>query len=350
MPLVVANHPQLDTAALAYPGVRVERASGVGIADVIASLGRMVRERAPQAVFYSELASRKLLRALLGGTRDAPRVVYIPHGFSEKRQDWARGTAFQDIAVLYGQHAFDQLAAFGVAGYLHHFIVSGNVRRRYHAMHEATFRVRLAALGLEPRPDLRTVLYAPTWDDALGSSSFFPAFAAMVRELPTGWRLIAKLHPHLDRHAATLDDLARQCRGRDVHLVRGTPLSLPFLDLADAYVGDMSSLAYDFLGSGRPMFFTNAAAGTAADAAGSRLFACGSVVAPDRYGEIYRIIDDAWASDADRFGEARAALERYTHAPERTLEDVAEEMDDVLAGPPPTWMYAKLDPPPAAPR
>ena len=36
------------------------------------------------------------MRELFGGAR-APRIVYVPHGFSEKRQDWARETAFQDV-------------------------------------------------------------------------------------------------------------------------------------------------------------------------------------------------------------------------------------------------------------
>jgi hypothetical protein len=348
MPLLVADHGALPAVAATYPGVAVERLRGVAFPAEPATLARALASRAPRAVFYSDLFSRKALRAMLGGARDAPRVVYVPHGFSEKRQDWARGTAFQDVAVLYGQHAFDQLAALGVAGYLHHFIVAGNLRAAYHRAHAAHFRALLAPLGLDGAAPARTLLYAPTWRDAIGSSSFFKAFAAFVTGLPSGWRLIVKLHPHLERDAATIDALASLCRGRDAHLVRASPLCYPFLDLADAYVGDMSSLAYDFLATGRPMFFANAAAGSPADAAGSRLFACGTVIAPERFGDLYRIVDEAWAHDAERFGPARAALEAYTHAPERAPADLVDEVDAVLAGVAPTWMYAKLAPPPGA--
>jgi hypothetical protein len=266
--------------------------------------------------------------------------VYVPHGYSEKRQDWARTTAFQDIAVLYGDAAYDQLVAFGVASELHCHLKSGNLRRAWYLRHEAFFGRRLDALGLGgPRP-VRTLLYAPTWQDGIGSSSFFAAFAAFVDRLPAGWRLIVKLHPHLERAAGAIDTLAARARGRDVHLLRAQGLCHPFLDLADAYVGDMSSLAYDYLAYGRPMYFTNPTAGTDADAIGSRLFGCGTVVAPDRYEDLYRIVDDTWDRDAERFGAPRVALDAHVHAAGREPEDVASEMGAMLAGPAPGWMNA----------
>jgi hypothetical protein len=348
IPLLLVDGPRVAGLDGLYPGLRIERLHGIVVPHGQHALAHAVLARRPRAIYYSELYDRAGLRELFGGRRDAPRVVYVPHGFSEKRQAWARTTAFQDIAVLYGQHAFDQLAAWGVAGYLHHFVLSGNLRRTYHAMHAAAFRPALAAHGLDgPHPE-RTLIYAPTWEDAIGSSSFFRAFASFANALPAGWRLVVKLHPHLESQGASIDRLSALYRGRDVILVRGSPLTFPFLDLADAYVGDMSSLAYDFLAYGRPMFFTNPTAGTNADAAGSRLFACGTIVAPERYDDLYRIVDDAWDRDAERYDEARAALEAYTHAPERTLDDVAGEMAAITAGVAPSWMYAKLAPPLAA--
>jgi hypothetical protein len=345
MPMLVPDRPRLRAAALAYPGLEIAWTQDVVVPDWIEQLAWAIRQRAPSAVFYSELFERPRLRAMLGGRRESPRVVYVPHGFSEKRQDWARTTAFQDVAVLHGQHAFDQLAAMGVAGYLNHFALSGNVRRAYYRRHEAHFRTQAEGLGLgDDRPG-RTLLYAPTWEDAIGSSSFFAAFASFAKQLPAGWRLVAKLHPHAERHASAINELERTCAGRDVRVVRGSPLTYPLLDLADAYVGDMSSLAYDYLESGRPMFFTNPTAGSSGDAAGSRLFACGTVIEPERYGELWRIVDDAWSTDAERFGEARAALDRYTHAPERPFGELRDEMMDLCSGPPPSWMYAKLDAP-----
>jgi hypothetical protein len=346
MPLLLAESPALDVIpaldaiAADYPGVRIERMPGIVLPDRLDVLAHAIAARSPRTIFYSELFPRLLLRALFGGRRDTPRVVYVPHGFSEKRQDWAAATVLQDVAVLYGQAAVDQLAALGVSAYLGSHIRSGNLRRSYHARHAVFFRARAASLGLDTASAGRTLLYAPTWQDAIGSSSFFAAFAAFVDGLPAGWRLVVKLHPHLERDPGAVDALAARARGRDVHLLRAKGLCFPFLDLADAYVGDMSSLAYDYLAYGRPMFFTNPTAGTAVDAAESRLFGCGTVVPPDRYGDLYRLVDDAWDDDAERHGAARAALDAYVHEAGREPEAVATEMNALLAGPAPTWMSA----------
>jgi hypothetical protein len=340
MPLLVAEAPSLDAIAADYPGVRFERMPGVVLPDRLDAFAQTIALRAPRAVFYSELFSRWLLRGMFGQRRGALRVVYVPHGYSEKRQRWARGTAYQDVAVLYGQAAYDQLVAFGVEGELRHWLYAGNLRSAYHARHAAFFRARREALGVGARAPGRTLLYAPTWEDAIGSSSFFDAFAAFVDGLPSGWRLVVKLHPHLERRADAIEALAARCRGRDVLLVRAQALCYPFLDVADAYVGDMSSLAYDYLAFNRPMFFTNATAGAPADAAGSRLFACGTVIPPDRYADLYRIVDEAWANDAERYGAARVSLDAYVHAPGRDPGAVASEMEALLAGPAPAWMGA----------
>jgi hypothetical protein len=340
MPLLLADVPSLDAIAGDYPGVRFERMPGVVIPERVDGLAQTIAIRAPRVVFYSELFARRLLRPMFGNRPDPIRVVYVPHGYSEKRQDWARTTAFQDVAVLYGEAAYDQLVAFGVAGDLNRYVLSGNLRREWHARHASFFRARLAALGLDGPPPARTLLYAPTWQDAIGSSSFFAAFQAFVDGLPAGWRLLVKLHPHLERASAAVDALAARARGRDVRLLRGQALCYPFLDIADAYVGDMSSLAYDYLAYGRPMFFTNPTAGTAGDAAGSRLYGCGTVVAQDRYDDLYRIVDDAWNDDAERYGMARVALDAYVHAAGREPADVAAEMEAMLAGPAPAWMNA----------
>ncbi|CAG1007235.1 hypothetical protein BURK1_03379 [Burkholderiales bacterium] len=338
MPMLLADSPGLYAASRCYPGLDTAWAHGVRMPAAVDAFAGAIRERAPRVVFYSDLFGRDSLRRLLGGRADAPRVVYVPHGFSEKRQDWARGTAFQDVAVVYGQHALDQLAALGVAGHLERCVVSGNVRRRWHRLHAAHFRAQLAALGLGDPPAGRTLLYAPTWQDAIGSSSYFAAIAPLALRLPAGWRLVVKLHPHSERYAPMLDEIEARCGNRNVHFVRNSPLTFPFLEIADAYLGDMSSLAYDYLASGRPMFFANPTAGAPADAAHSRLFTCGTVIPPDRYDDAYRLIDAAWDSDAERFGEARAALERYTHAPERGFDELAAEIADATAGPAPAWM------------
>jgi CDP-glycerol glycerophosphotransferase (TagB/SpsB family) len=205
------------------------------------------------------------------------------------------------------------------------------VRAGYHRRHAAYFRAQVDSLGLGgPRP-ARTLMYAPTWQDAIGSSSFFQAFASFVTQLPSEWRLIVKLHPHLERQAAAIDALAALARGRDVHLVRANPLCYPFLDLADAYVGDMSSLAYDFLAYDRPMFFTNATAGSAP----TRRIAAVRLRDGDPAGALRRAVPRRRRGVDDRrraLRRERASLDAYVHAAPRDDDDLRDEMAAMLAG------------------
>ena len=208
-------------------------------------------------------------------------------------------------------------------------------RRRQRA---APFRALAGGFGLADAGVRRTLLYAPTWDDAIGSSSLFATFEAFVARMPADRRLIAKLHPHAERHAPMPDRIEAACRGRGAHLARNSPPTCPLLDLADAYGGDMPSLACDFLSSGRPMFFTNPTSGTASDAKDSRLFACGTVIPPDRYDRFRNIVDEAWDVEAERQGEARAALDAHTHAPARAVDGLRAGKSSACAGPAPAWM------------
>lgn len=335
-PLVVDGRPALAAAVRHYPFIASAPLAGTDAKADFVAFARRVRALSPRVLLVSELFERWYLREHFGGNA-APRIVYVPHGFSEKRQGWARTTAYQDVAVLYGEHAQDQLASLGVAGILDHAIVSGNLRRAWYRRHAEHFRSALGDLGRLPRAE-RTLLYAPTWTDAIGSSSFFDAFVPFVSALPARWRLIAKLHPHLERHAEVVDILAMLAENRDIHLVRDSPLTFPYLDLADAYIGDMSALAYDFLACGRPMFFTHATSGGPADASASRLFACGTEIPPGRYAEFPGIVDAAWDLDGERYGEARRALDRYTHAPFPGFEALARAIDEATRGPAPGWM------------
>ena len=147
-----------------------------------------------------------------------------------------------------------------------------------------------------------------------------------------------KLHPHAEAQAPLVDRLVALAARPGIVVLRNESLVFPWLERADAYVGDMSSLAYDFLAYDRPMVFLNRAAGSAADASGSRLFACGAVLGPERYAEAYATIEAMRADDRARYGALRAALDRDLHPPEVTAADVKAGLERACAGPAPDWM------------
>ena len=307
-----------------------------GLARMLAA----IRDLRPAAVLYSHLFDRKTLRELFGAGDYSPRIIHCPHGFSEKRQDYARGIAEQDIALLYGRYALDQLAALGVRSLTCSVVLTGNVRHAYYLSNRPFFRRQLDQLAIDVDKRRRTVLYAPTWNDAVGSSSFFSAFAPLAQNLPADWRLVVKTHPHQEYEASQMDRLLAQCRGRDsIHVLRNSPLTFPLLDIADIYVGDMSSLAYDFLIFDRPMFLLNQTAGTIGDARDSRLFRCGTPIDPDRYADIYPIIGEALAGDT-AYSAARAELYRYTYAHPVSGDGLRARLAAACAGPAPAWLRA----------
>lgn len=331
------DDPDQSAAAASYPRLALRWVHGTATHQAIPRLFAEARALRARIVLYSDLFTRGILARLLGGP-GAPRIVYVPHGFSEKRQTWAARTAEQDVACFPGAYAVDQLQGFRRPVRPTATVVTGHLRRHAFRDDRRFFDARCDALGLGGAPATRTVLYAPTWQDAIGSSSFFAAYTTLASRLPDGWRLIVKLHPHAERQRAGIDALAALAHSRDVRFVRRSPLTMPLLERADAYIGDMSALAYDFLALDRPMVFLNRDAGTAADASASRLFGCGEVLAPDRYADAYDAIR-AQLDHPGRYRAARLALDRYTHA-DRDPADVAAELERVCESPAPDWLLA----------
>jgi CDP-Glycerol:Poly(glycerophosphate) glycerophosphotransferase len=337
-PLVVCDSAGQERAVASYPRLEPVVVRNFAMPEGIRRVQRALRELDADVIFCSDLIARRTLRAYFRDWPAKPRVVHVPHGFSEKMQRWSRDIAFQDIALMLGRHAIDQLRAMGVTAAECTMVVAGNLRRAWYAQNRAFFTARRIAWGLPDDPR-RTILYAPTWDDRIGSTSFFSAFTTLLEGVPRGSRLVVKLHPHLEQKAPQVTALCARAAGRDdVIVLRNCPLVLPILDVADVYIGDMSAMAYDYLGFDRPMFFLNQVANSARDPLYSRLFRCGATIGPADYAAIYATVEAGLADDRARFSAERAALDAYTHAPAldaRALRDVLERL---TAGAPPAWL------------
>ncbi len=204
--------------------------------------------------------------------RKKMHLVFCPHGQSDKGLTSAllAPYATQDIVLHYGPLMLEMLAQQGI--YPQKRVQIGNFRHAFYLAHKS-FYDRLAEeeifSGLSKGP---TILYAPTWRDAEDSSSFFQIGREVVKQLPEGWNLIYKVHPLLPRRDAPLfyrlTDLAAS--HPRVRLVSTFPPVYPILDRVDAYLGDGSSVGYDFLLYEKPMFFFSSRR--------SPLHACGQTV------------------------------------------------------------------------
>ncbi len=128
----------------------------------------------------------------------------------------------------------------------------GNYRLAYYEKHRTHYENLLP-----PLQKTATLLWAPTWNDREKSSSFPKAITPLLRALPDHWQLIIKLHPHLYHQCdAAVTALKSEIEARiNIHLIEEFPPIYPLLDKADLYIGDRSSIGYDFLAFDRPMLF-----------------------------------------------------------------------------------------------
>lgn len=191
--------------------------------------------------------SQPLLRAAFPGQRT--NSLWLPHGNSDKGWNSPFFEAIREdkAALVYGQKMIDFMAAKNV---FPKTIRIGNFRWEYSLKTRST-----ATLPKGPN-----FLYAPTWDDAENSCSFWKAFPLLAKQLPDKCNLLVKLHPNTVRKfEPELEILmGRYARQKNIHFLSDAPAIYPLLSQCDAYIGDMSSIGYDFLKFDKPMFFLNA--------------------------------------------------------------------------------------------
>jgi len=257
------------------------------------------------------------------------RHVHVPHGFSDKGFYLCK-TANEDIPLLYGPHMLDMFKHYGVLSNLRQYVISGNFRFSYYKMYRPFFEkiVQEEVSSRFARPELPMILYAPTWKDLEESTSFFDACSSVIDTLPKDYNLLVKLHPRLE-----LDDpgLYYHLTGKyetkpNVLFLKDFPLVYPLLDKAALYIGDMSSVGYDFLPFNRPMFFLNQQKRDSKTDRGLTLFQCGVEIHPDEYSKMHAIIAKELPTDWERFSEVRKKMELYTFGEEREFSAIKKDI------------------------
>ena len=177
------------------------------------------------------------------------RTIWLPHGNSDK------GHISKSMECLKYE---DHLLVYGpkMAEFANHAKCTqiGNFRRDYYVKHRAFYETITQKFF---RPAKKTVLYAPTWQDGENSSSFFSSLERLVEELPSDYFLMIKPHPNLEADSRTIHwELKYKDHPQIQFIQRFTPI-YPLLEKVDVYLGDVSSIGYDYLAFDRPMFFFN---------------------------------------------------------------------------------------------
>lgn len=255
------------------------------------------------------------------------RHVHVPHGFSDK-VFYLKKAANEDITLIYGQNMLDLMKEAEVFDNLHRYVITGNYRYTYFKQHRSFFdkiiQEEVLSRFAKKQP---TILYAPTWLDLEESTTFFDAYQDVIEKLPPEFNMIVKLHPRLE-----LDDTANYYhivgkyeKKPNILFLKDFPLVYPLLAHSDLYIGDMSSVGYDFLPFNRPMFFLNKLKKDAQFDRSSYLFRCGIPILPEKYPQLYQIIQKNLPTDHN-FTEVRKQVYNYTFAPERSFPELKKEI------------------------
>jgi hypothetical protein len=246
IPLIVTEEELLLQAQLHYPDLTIifwncldAPFETVKMFDAI--FCTVARPLIDEIFFIAEKTLRKKIK-----------TFWLPHGNSDKGRLSKSMQPLQneETVLVYGPKMLDYLKEENITP--RSAIEVGNYRRQYYRQHQPFYHSLVESLNL---PAKTTLLYAPTWQDSENSSSFFHAAESVIRQLPDDYFLLIKLHPNLESNARALQlQLQHESNPGVRFLKRFTPI-YPLLEKTDIYLGDASSIGYDFLSFNRPMFF-----------------------------------------------------------------------------------------------
>lgn len=275
-PLLLPNHKDYDLVRRYYPDAPVHFALGHEL---------VVEELYKQ---YDLLLYSTFNRKALGTNRPS---VFVPHGNSDKAGHLPYFLE-EEAVFVYGQRMLDFIGAP-----LKNPIIVGNWRKAYYEERQLTF------LSPFTKP---VILYAPS----LG------AFHEEILDVPDGYNLLIKLHPQHERNHPGL--VAKIREKANLRLLNDYPLIYPVLAKVDLYVGDISSVGYDFLAFDKPLVFLEG------ESLYSHRF---GRVAPAR--RVWQEIERALEDD-HHYSQARQEGYRYTFAPRPPKEEVYKTLEALL--------------------
>ena len=215
--------------------------------------------------------------------------IFLHHGNSDKGYASAlmEGMQYETHTLIYGRKMEEFMKEKKVFSQLHGVATIGNFRERVFTLYRKHFESLLSFTKTK-----KTVLFAPTWEDSENSCSFFDAINHLLSNKPQNISLLIKPHPNtVEQHTSEMEVLQGGLP-KDVHFITDFPPVYTLLNLADVYIGDMSSVGYDFLTYNRPMFFLNKNKRDPATDPGLALFHCGDILYPSSFDAVYEIIED----------------------------------------------------------
>lgn len=260
------------------------------------------------------------------------KIIFCPHGNSDKghiNKANMLGYATHDAVMLYGNHMIDLLKKLNVYKKLNQYSIIGNFRLSFYKKFKEHYNeiIRKQVFS-KLNPQYKTILYAPTWNDLEDSSSFFEVFQKLIKKVPDDYNLIVKLHPHIEeRDPVAFYQVYENNLPPNILLLEEFPLVYPLLNSVDVYLGDFSSIGYDFIYFQKPMFFFDHHQRDPLKDQSLFLHRCGTQIPKGHWDNIFTFIQD---NLSDKFKEQQMKIYDYAFGKELEMTQVKENFSKVL--------------------
>lgn len=188
------------------------------------------------------------------------KLIFCPHGNSDKghiNPANIKAFAIQDALLLYGDHMINLLKTLNVFENLKEYRIIGNYRLGFYKKFKEFYdQIADEKIFSKLNSKNKTILYAPTWRDNENSTSFFKILNKLIKTIPPHFNLIIKPHPNIEKtQPVDFYQNFPKSLPSNVFWLDDFPMIYPLLNKCDIYLGDFSSIGYDFLYFQKPMFF-----------------------------------------------------------------------------------------------
>lgn len=303
IPLFVTDEEIYLFAQKFYPELSVQHIEPLRVGQVLVEKYSRVVSPLPRAVMEELLffAERSLSKTI--------STIWCPHGYSDKgcQSGFMKHLSQEEHLFLYGTKMVDELTSLGVISHKKNYTLLGHYRYIDYLIHKVFYDQAIEQVLAPLKGARKTYLYAPTWIDSENSSSFSGVISLLIEKLPKDVNLIIKPHPNLEiQEGRLLFELETSYQGHP-HLLflKQCPLIFPLLAKSDLYLGDASSIGYDYLAFDRPLILFNPNRRDIEKDRGLYLHRAAVSLKPEEYAHIYERVESLFAGEDKLFSPLR---------------------------------------------
>ncbi len=325
IPLIVTDDKIVNVARTYYPELRIERRE---ISEVTSP---EIMDEFDFLLYTSKVWAYETYAYAREIYNKPVRIAYCPHGNSDKGHSLEGMTSLppNDIELYYGEHMLKHLKQMGALDIINETVRTGNFRLAYYHKHKAFYdELAHKEVFSHFKESKDTILYAPTWNTEECPSSFFDQCAGLINALPSHYNLIVKMHPLLEMrfpsHVHQL--LGRYDSHKRVLFLEEFPSIYPLLAGCFLYLGDFSSIGYDFLAFDRPLFFFDPLQNEKKTRSHT-LHTCGITLPTE--GNIFSFIEAHLSENKKTYTSKRKEMYAYTFGKFKEAEEIKRNLLDL---------------------